>query len=137
MSRYVGLRATATGQVPKHMRPGRPGFVIGALNGSVEAAREYNRKLHEGAWRDLHEYGIFKLMVDGENYGYPWYMRRNAHQEDGGGRAERDVDGAGRAGGEGSEARKRELLSVSNESRSVEGSKGEGSRVRGGGEGWG
>ena len=29
------------------MRPGRPAFVIGALNGSVELAREYNTWLHE------------------------------------------------------------------------------------------
>ena len=84
-------------QIPRHMRPGRPAFVIGALNGSVEAAREYNRKLHEGAWKDLHEYGIFKLRLGGENFGYPWYMRpSNAVDAE-----EESADNAVRGGGRG------------------------------------
>jgi len=27
------------------------------------------RKLHAGAWKDLHEYGVFKLRLGGKNFG--------------------------------------------------------------------
>ena len=33
----------------------------GALEGSVEKARAYNTELHLGPWRELHDYGIYKL----------------------------------------------------------------------------
>ncbi|EKX51939.1 hypothetical protein GUITHDRAFT_134255 [Guillardia theta CCMP2712] len=80
-----GARMPGWGDTPfnvqEPMMPGRPSFVIGKLNGSIDAARQYNKKLHEGPWKvksedaalrlnhrttqKMHEYGIFKLNVDG------------------------------------------------------------------------
>eukprot|EP00961_Rhodomonas_salina_P157159 2115852-Rhodomonas_salina.1 len=34
----------------------RAGFVIGALNGSVSAAEEYNKELHLGPWAPMHNH---------------------------------------------------------------------------------
>ena len=105
-------------QIPLHQRPGRPAFVIGALNGSVEAAREYNRRLHLTAWKDLHEYGCFKLMHMGRNIGYPTWMQEEvgsrsqvavaAQQGEAAGAAVADNDGP-----------TREAISVSTETRDL------------------
>jgi hypothetical protein len=113
-------------QIPKHMRPGRPCFVIGALNGSVTAARAYNRELHQGAWKDLHEYGLYKFVEDGRNVGYPWYVEQGQSGQD----AARDRDGGAAAAavgllpeemgvGHGRSARARELQSVASESKDL------------------
>jgi len=64
-----GARQPGWGDTPFNVEeptmPGKPSFVIGKLNGSIDAAREYNKRLHEGPWKKLHEYGIYKIKFDG------------------------------------------------------------------------
>jgi hypothetical protein len=51
--------------IPEPERGNRPGFVIGALNGSVEAALEHNARLMAGPYAAMQHYGANKIDWEG------------------------------------------------------------------------